>query len=271
MTNKEKKLTNEIKEAIYESDLLLHKERWKRIYIDGVKTDYKISSHGRLINEKTNYLFTPSKDSGGKNNEYYIRKDIVVNGIRKTCSIHRLVAMYFCKIPKRHREAGLTFDDLVPNHKDGIKWHNASFNLEWVTQKENMNHAFKEELCTGIFGEESHLAKITKEDAIRICELIQEGKNNKTISNELNVTERTVQHIRSGECWKAVSKDYNFPKLAPDLKYTVPEETIHKICELLEKGVRTVDIVKCLGVKREYVKDIKTHRRRKDISKNYNF
>lgn len=260
-------LIYETNEEIYTANLLTHKERWTSIFINGEKTNYKISTHGRLMNIKTKKIFDFSN-----NNSRYYRVELAHNGNRYTFSIHRLVATYFCKIPKRHREAGLTFEDLVPNHKDGIKHHNASFNLEWVTQKENMDHAFREKLCTGIFGEKSHLSTITNEDAMNICELIQAGKNNEVISKELNINTKIIQHIRSGECWKSISKNYNFPKLGEAVPYTMPDEKVHEICRLLEEGLlKSIEIARKVGVKREYVKDIKTYRRRRDISKNYNF
>lgn len=99
-----------------------------------------------------------------------------------------------------------------------------------------------------------------------------QGETNTDIVEKLNVSVKIVQHIRSGECWKNISKNYVFPKLGNSIPNTMPEDTIHKICKLLEKKMYSdTEIAKKCGVKREYVKDIRTHRRRKDISKNYNF
>lgn len=53
--------------------------------------------------------------------------------IRFTRTIHRLVAKYFCD--------GYA-EGLVVNHKDGNKTNNHYTNLEWVTQSENVKHAF---------------------------------------------------------------------------------------------------------------------------------
>jgi len=57
--------------------------------------------------------------------------EVTVGG--KRCKVHRLVAMKF-----------VDNDDLKPevNHKNGNKQDNSIINLEWVTRKENMDHAF---------------------------------------------------------------------------------------------------------------------------------
>lgn len=258
----------EIKNYKYNEKLKTYKEKWKWIKDEnGDRTIYKISNHGRLKNTVTGVI----NDFEGYKSRYY-RVTLKINGKRKDLSIHRTVAEYFCNIPKRHAKNGLTFEDLVPNHIDGCKHHNAAFNLEWITQKENMQHAFDTELCVNIFGDKSHLAKMTEAQAIEVCEMIMQRKNNKEISKKLGITEKQVEHIRSRETWKQVSQKYNFPKLQNAKHYTTPESTIHQICKLLEtKKYKNVEIAKMCGVKREYVKDIKTHRRRRDISQNYNF
>lgn len=257
----------DIKESIYNDKLVERKEKWKYIRFDGEKTHMLISTFGRVKNEKT-----------GKINDFrnyksrYHRVDIPFKGKVYKCTVHRLVAIAFCKIPKRHREKGLTFDDLVPNHKDGIKHHNASFNLEWITQKENTDHAWKTGLCDDIRGEKSHLAKMTEEQAIQICDLIMEKKNNQEIHDIMGVSKKSIQHIRSGECWKHIVCKYNFPKLAEDLRNTIPVETIHAICKDLEKKKYSdPEIARRHDVKREYVKCIRNREIRKDISINYDF
>ena len=255
----------------YDDKVSKTNEYWRRIKIDNNMTNYYISNLGRLYNIKTKNI---SDFKGGKINKYK-QATIRYNKKEYKFSIHRLVAMYFCKIPKRHRENGLGFDDLIPNHKDGVKSHNASFNLEWVTIKENSNHAWKNGLCNNIRGEKNHLATISEETVIKVCELIMKKKHNKEIIEELKdegVTDRIIQHIRRGECWKHLTYKYKFPKLTEVKNFTMPESTIHQICKLLEeKKYKNVEIAKMCGVKREYVKDIKTHHRRNDISQYYDF
>lgn len=242
-------------------------EKWKPIRINGKKTGYKISNFGNVFSPKKNRIIV-SEDLNG----IYAQVYLVFEGKDYNFQVHRLVAMYFCKIPKRHLKNGLTFDDLVVNHKNGLKKCNASFNLEWVTSKETTDHAWKNGLCDDIRGENTHLAKITEEQAIQICELIMKKKSNKEISKKLGVTPKTIQHIRSGECWKHIVCKYKFPKLGKAKPFQITEDTIHQICKRLElKTLSDPEIAKEFGVSREFVRDIRLKKRRTKISQFYNF
>ena len=251
----------------YFDKLSKKEEKWKRIKIDGEKTNYKISNFGRVMNCDLGKIYEYCTDRN-----IYSRISIKYNGIKIKISLHRLVAMYFCKIPKRHLKNGLTFDDLVVNHKNGLKNCNASFNLEWVTFNENTDHAWKSGLCDDIRGEKTHLAKITEDTAIQICELIMKKKSNKEICYKLGVSNKTVQHIRSGECWKHIVARYKFPKLGNSVPFKITDDTIHKICKLIEENKLTdSEIGKKFDVSRKMVNDIRLKKRRKNISQFYNF
>jgi hypothetical protein len=57
-----------------------------------------------------------------------------------TLAVHRLVAHAFCPRPEHLKD--VPYDDLVVNHKDGIKGNNHYTNLEWCTHSENAQHAY---------------------------------------------------------------------------------------------------------------------------------
>lgn len=251
----------------YEDKLSKKTEKWKKIKIDGKKTDYSISNFGNIKNHKLDKIYTFTTDINK-----YARCTIVIKKKEHRFLVHRLVAEYFCKIPKRHLKNGLTFKDLVVNHKNGIKHCNASFNLEWVTSKENTDHAWKNGLCDEIRGEKAHLAKITEKEAIQICELIMKKKSNKEICEELGVTVKNVQHIRSGEAWKHIVCNYKFPKLGNSIPFKITDDTIHKICKKIEEGKLTdTEIGNMYGASRKMVNDIRLKKRRTKISQFYNF
>lgn len=83
----------------------------------------------KTIQEKN---LTPRKTPNG-----YLQICLCKNGAKKTCSIHRLVAKTF-----------IGESDLQVDHVDGKKQNNKLDNLEYVTNSENMQRAFKNNLVT---------------------------------------------------------------------------------------------------------------------------
>ena len=240
-------------------------EEWRPIRVNNEKTQYMVSNLGFIYN-CTKKKFVPLN-----HRDEYKKITLKFDGKTHTYGLHQIVAWYFCKFPKH---LALIGDRrlVVPDHIDGIKHHNAAFNLEWVSTKENSVRAWKNGLNDGYKGENSHLASIDEKTARKIIEMIMHRNTNAEIMKTLHVSSKTVQHIRSKESWVWLSEGLEFPKLSEAVPYTTDESVIRAICEELEKKeLNNTEIAKKFGVKREYVKDIKTRRRRKDISKYYNF
>lgn len=123
----------------------MKKEVWK--YISGYNKSYSVSSRGRVRrNEKyimfKNQCFKLIKGRilkiDYKNNKY-ARICLSKNDKNKNFSVHRLVAIAFIKNK---------YNKPLVNHKDGKKLNNYYKNLEWVTQKENIQHARENGLLT---------------------------------------------------------------------------------------------------------------------------
>lgn len=110
-------------------------EIWKDI--EGYEGEYQISNLGRVKSLpkkcfngkgyfiKAGRILKPIQDKKGYLN-VWLRKNIF--------KVHRLVAMTFIPNP-----------DNLPqvNHKDGNKTNNKVINLEWVTDGENLLHAYR--------------------------------------------------------------------------------------------------------------------------------
>jgi hypothetical protein len=100
-------------------------EEWKAI--PDTDEQYLISSHGRLFSVKSNkVLKTYLRPTG------YINAHYVACGREVNIGVHRLVAQAFIPNPLELPQV---------NHKDGDKLNNNVDNLEWVTCRENIQHA----------------------------------------------------------------------------------------------------------------------------------
>lgn len=249
----------------YTRKLNMYPERWSFISIKGLETDYMVSNHGRILNRKTGKTIEPKYGT----DNYQSVKIHLANGETVRTVAHRLVARYFCEIPERLLKEGYSYDGLVVNHKNGIKRCNAAFNLEWCTQYENMEHAFNTGLCTDIFGEKSHLAKISRGQVHDICRLIMKKLPTSEIAEITGAPIRTIAHIRCGETWKRQTAKYDFPKSSAKVLHG--DEKIHEVCKLLElHKYSDSDISKKTGVSRRYITEIRNGEKRQNISSLYN-
>lgn len=97
--------------------------------------DYQISNYGRVYSNRRNRIL---KTNLGRDGYYRVNLSNVDGW--KNISIHRLVALMFV--------SGY-FDGAIVNHIDGDKTNNVVTNLEWVTHKENVNHAYSMGLNKG--------------------------------------------------------------------------------------------------------------------------
>ena len=101
-------------------------EEWRTIGI--VNGIYSVSNMGKVRNNRTGLLLKPIKMVKG-----YVKVNLKVDGKEINAQIHRLVATAFIPNPESKPEV---------NHKNGVHDDNRLSNLEWVTQEENLRHAY---------------------------------------------------------------------------------------------------------------------------------
>lgn len=109
-------------------------EKWIKEY-EGL---YKITNAGQVISYQGRSPRILKQNIRGRSCKY-LAVSLSKNNVKKTQSIHVLVARAFINNPKKLNDV---------NHKDGIKINNGSDNLEWTTKKGNILHAIKFGLIT---------------------------------------------------------------------------------------------------------------------------
>jgi hypothetical protein len=188
---------------------------------------YYISTWGRIYNSET-CTYVPRNLISSKNQYIGICiKDI--NGKELYFPMHQAVIKTFI-IPK----ILIPGQTLVPNHKDGIKWHNEPYNLEWVTESENTRHADNNNLIERPFGEDNGQAALTDEQYNRICQLTQEGYKAHEINKIMNVgfdITNIAQKIRNGKSEILISQNYDFSNIPKNDYRKFTEDQVKYICQ----------------------------------------
>ena len=164
-------------------------EEWRPVV--GYENYYEISSLGRLRSKKTGrYLKIHTKTR--KDGYYY--NNLHKHGTKKPFLIHRLVAQAFLPNPE---------NKYYVNHIDGNKLNNAASNLEWVTAKENEDHAYRIGIKNQT-GEKNPTAKLTESDVIRIRQLAEEGVHYKEIAKMYNIHTSYANGLILRRTWKHI-------------------------------------------------------------------
>lgn len=164
--------------------------------IQGFDYPYKISNHGDVYSPK---LKRPLKHKLTRDGYYVVR--LTKKGKSFCTGIHRLLAQYF--LESQPSEAH------VVNHINGIKTDNRLINLEWCTNKQNIQHFFTH--CNGnstrargygwnkkakFTNEEVQLIRSLKNDGLSYSQICKHFQNRMTIQGCRYICIRkTYSHI----------------------------------------------------------------------------
>lgn len=165
-----------------------HTELWRQI-TDW--PDYSVSSLGRVRRDvarsswRAGRLLTPCLN--GLNRTYfYVR--LCRPGKMQTLRLHGLVAAAFI---------GPRPEGLHINHKDGNRHNNAADNLEYVTRRQNEDHAVENALHA--WGERHGMAKLTEQNVrwIRVSSV-----SSRLLATHFGVQIGTIRAVRNGKTWR---------------------------------------------------------------------
>lgn len=239
------------------------KEKFKQICLNGKYVPYLISSCGRIfsINYKHRknsciQLKTKINDDGY---EFIV---IHYDNISYGFEVHRMLANMFIKNNDPLNKTQV-------NHIDGNKSNNIIFNLEWVTAKDNILHAWNNGLAKS-YGENNGNNVYCENDIIKVCEFLEKDYTFKEISKLTGVSYAMISLIYRKKFWINVSEKYDFSNY--NYGRTRKNKNVIKICELLEKSSMSIPkIAKECSVSRSLVYDILRRHSFSSISSKYNF
>lgn len=155
--------------------------------------------------------------------QYVINRYLAVRLSGKTYYVHRLVAQAFIQNPDSKPQV---------NHIDGDKKNNNVWNLEWVTDKENVIHAYN----TGLIPK-------------RICPVC---------GNEIR---KLGMHVTCSKCKKeqekirnATERSLHYSEMFDATDRALLTGTEKRIMRLLISGMYAPEIAKTLGIERKRVR-----------------
>lgn len=100
---------------------------------------------------------------------------------------------------------GVIPSNLQINHKDGNKLNYNLSNLEVVTCKENVRHAWKTKLAKPLYGEENNNSRITNDVVKNIRKDRLNGLTYKYIAKKYNISISSVFNVCKKLTWKHVT------------------------------------------------------------------
>ena len=169
-------------------------EEWRDI--KGYEGYYQVSSFGRVrsFHHRKIHVLIPRVSFG------YLKVPLCRGkGDENVFFVHILVARTFISNPSNKK---------IVNHKDGNKQNNHVDNLEWVTQSENLKHAYKTGLLKIARGTESPRAKLTEDEVRYIRKVYKPHDRNfgaVALAETLGVSKYTVSNVIHGKSYTNVT------------------------------------------------------------------
>jgi hypothetical protein len=165
------------------------KERW--VPVPGYEDLYEVGSLGGVRRRGGAVPFTSKRGTNG-----YLYIDLSRGGKKTRFLVHRLVATAFLGLcPSAAHQV---------NHRDADRANNAPANLEWVTGRENVQHAILLGHVGGrpMPGAENPRARLTWE-SVREIRALRGHVGARRLACRYGVSRSAIQWIHQGKHWKS--------------------------------------------------------------------
>lgn len=175
-------------------------EEWRAAI--GYEGIYEVSSAGRIrsldrdiphymggVSRIKGKILSPMLDSG------YLRIGLRNKKVFRMVYVHVLVAAAFVGPCPSGKEV---------NHKNGIKTDSAASNLEYMTRKENVRHAFSSGLAKGKVGEINGNSKLNADQVREIRRRRAAGELLRVIAADYGIDTSAVGHVTTRKNWNHI-------------------------------------------------------------------
>jgi hypothetical protein len=155
---------------------------------------YSVNKSGDVYSHRYKRILHPIKQKHG-----YLRVRLYNSKEYKWYLVHRLIALTFIPNPENKKTV---------NHKDGNPSNNHISNLEWMTQRQQMLHAYKTGLRKKSLGSNHPNSKFNEKDIVKIKEMCFNGVSQRKVAAIYNVHYSTINHIIKKRTWVEVMTNH---------------------------------------------------------------
>jgi hypothetical protein len=165
-------------------------EIWKRLIIDDITYNYEVSNLGNVRSTITKNILKTCLRNG------YLSLTICNINIKKTYNVHQLIALIF--LGKKDN------DQIIINHKNGDKIDNKIENLEYITYKENTQHAIENKLAPKVTKKVHKLDPKTSEILKTYNSILEAAEDNDMDGRHISCVCKGTRTTSGGFKWKYV-------------------------------------------------------------------
>lgn len=173
-------------------------EKWEQYYLISNYGNIKRLKRKNCNNQhKNDFIMSPFKDKDG-----YLKITLkVTTNIgwlkQEKYFIHRLVGKYFVSNPNNYK---------IINHIDSNRQNNYYTNIEWVTQKQNIQHSIKQNKHSSIKNSKKciQINVITNKVIAEFKSMAEAERNTKISATSISAVCRNKRKTAGGCKWKYI-------------------------------------------------------------------